>query len=31
VEVTIQARDRDRQTVLGRLARRNQHVIDLTG
>jgi|SRR5450755_2380626 uncharacterized protein YggE len=29
VEVTIQARDRDRQTVLGRLARRNQHVIDL--
>ena len=29
VEVTIQARDRDRQKVLSRLASRNQHVIDL--
>jgi uncharacterized protein YggE len=29
VEVTIQARDRDRPTVLGRLAHRNQHVISL--
>jgi hypothetical protein len=29
VEVTIQARDRDRRTVLGRLASRNQQVTDL--
>ena len=29
VEVTIQARDRDRTTVLSRLAHRNQHVISL--
>jgi uncharacterized protein len=29
VNVTIEARDRDRRTVLGRLASRNQHVTDL--
>jgi hypothetical protein len=29
VSVTIEARDRDRRTVLGRLASRNQHVTDL--
>src|SRR5271166_5704304 len=29
VTVTIEARDRDRRTVLGRLASRNQHVTDL--
>jgi uncharacterized protein YggE len=29
IEVTIQARDRDRRTVLSRLASRNQHITDL--